>query len=1096
MKKFLLLNLLCLCITCSGVWAQGRAVTGKVTSAEDGSPLPGVNVVIKGLAVGTVTDVEGMYSLSVPPESTLVFSFIGLTTREVPVGERTIVDVQMSQDVQQLGEVVVTAAGIERETRALGYAVSSVSGDRLAMKSEPDALGSLQGKVAGVNILSSSGAPGSATRITIRGNKSFFGNNQPLFIVDGIPFDNSYFTSSNEVTDGAPYGGRVADLDPNNIESINILPGGAAAALYGVRAANGVLVITTKAGSSRASRKGFEMSYSSGFAIERIANLPVYQNKYGTGSKFDYAEANGSWGPAFDRPGPGVNYLADGSIVPNGSDVDSIPYWSAYAAVFPDHPAMVPYRAYPNNVKDFFRDGKVYDNSITIRGGNERSVFTAVASRLKQEGYIPFSEYGRTNISIGGNTELENGFSIGGNMSFINALQLGPLTGYGSAEQVSASVLSRILFPGRNWDITGQPYEDPVTKEQVFFLGASADNPYYSARYNGLRSEVNRVAANLTAGYEISEWLSATYRIGINTYTDHRKEVTRKGSVGAAGIGQLILDDIYFQEIESNFLLTADKPFNDDLSFRAIAGLNVNQRTAENQRVRGSGAIAFDIDDIDNYNNVVPFGGGNTLDPGYYRRRLFGIFADVSLGYKDYLFLNLTGRNDWSSTLPPNKRSFFYPSASLSFLFTDAFDVTSNVLTSGKLRVAWSRIGNDAPVYSLYPIYRLNFSKSSGLLGSLPGNDLPFRGQPGATADITVYDENLTPEFTTGIEIGTDVVLFGDKLDLKVTLYDIRTTDQIAPISLADETGYNQLITNFGEMSNKGIEIGVNATPIRLPNSFTWNVFATFTKNRNVVESLIPGVEDIVLRPLYGGKIVPVLAAGHPYGALKGTYNLRDDEGNLLINPASGMAIQSGDYKFVADPNPDFLASLGTAFTFRGITLSCLWNYRHGGDLYSETNQFYLGRGVTRDTEDREGYFIVPGVYGDADTGLPILDENGQKIANTTSVLLNDVYFQTADGSFAINSADEMSVFDATVIRLSEVALGYDFPKELLERTPFGRASITFTGRNLWYKAPNFPKYSNFDPETNTFGSQNYVGLEYNSAPSVKRYGVNLSLTF
>ncbi len=1096
MKKLLLLTSLCFTITWSGVWAQGRTVTGKVTSVEDGSPLPGVNVVIKGLAVGTVTDVEGVYSLPVSAESTLVFSFIGLTTREVIVGDRTIVDVQMSQDVQQLGEVVVTAAGIERELRALGYVVSSVSGDRLAMKSEPDVLRSLQGKVAGVNIMSSSGAPGSATRITIRGNKSFFGNNQPLFIVDGIPFDNSYFATSNEVTDGAPYGGRVGDLDPNNIESVNILPGGAAAALYGVRAANGVIVVTTKAGSNRTSRKGFEMSYSSGFAIERIANLPEYQNKYGTGSGFAYAEANGSWGPAFDRPGPGVNYLADGSIVPNGSGVDSIPYWSAYAGVFTNHPAMVPYRAYPDNVRDFFRDGKVYDNSISIRGGNERSVFTAVASRLKQEGYIPFSEYGRTNISIGGHTELENGFSIGGSMSFINALQKGPLTGYGSAEQVSASVLSRILFPGRNWDITGQPIEDPVTKEQVFFLGSSSDNPYYSARYNGLRSEVNRVAANLTAGYELTDWLSANYRMGINTYTDRRRELTRKGSVGAAGIGQLILDDISFQEIESNLLLTADRSLGEDVSLRTIIGANVNQRTAENQRVKASGAIAFDIDDIDNFNNVVPFGGGNSLDPGYYRRRLFGVFADMSLGYKEFVFVNLTGRNDWSSTLPPSKRSFFYPSASVSFIFTDAFDITSNILTSGKLRVAWSRIGNDAPVYSLYPIYRLNFSKSSGLLGSLPGNDLPFRGQPGATADITVYDENLTPEFTTGIELGADFVLLGDKINLNITLYDIRTTDQIAPISLADETGYNQLITNFGEMSNKGIEIGLDATPVRLSNSFNWNVFATFTKNRNYVESLIPGVDDIVLRPLYGGKIVPVLAAGHPYGALKGTYNVRDEEGNLLIDPATGLAIQSDDYKFVADPNPDFLASLGTAFSYRGISLSCLWNYRHGGDLYSETTQFYLGRGVTKDTEDRDGYFIVPGVYGDADSGLPILDENGQKIVNTTSVLLNDVYFQNASGSFAINSADEMSVFDATVIRLSEVSLGYDFPKELLKKTPFGRAGITFTGRNLWYKAPNFPKYSNFDPETSTFGAQNYVGLEYNSAPSVKRYGVNLSLTF
>lgn len=1081
---------MCLCITCSGVLAQERSVSGKVTSAEDGASLPGVNVVIKGSAIGTVTDVNGNFSLSVPPESTLVFSFIGLTSVEVVVGERTIVDVQMSQDVQQLGEVVVTAAGIERQTRALGYTVANISGDKVALKSEPDALRSLQGKVPGVNILSTSGAPGSATRITIRGNKSFFGDNQPLFIVDGIPFDNTYHISSNDLTDGAAYGGRIADLDPNNVESINILPGGAAAALYGVRAANGVVVVTTKAGSSRASKKKLEVTFASGLAVEQISNLPDYQNKYGTGSRFQYAEANGSWGPAFDRPGPGVTYKADGTVVPNGTDMDYIPYWDSYATVFPDHPDTVPYRAYPDNVKDFFRNGLVLDNSVTIRGGNERSVFTAVASRLKQDGYMPFSEYGRTNITVGGNTELENGLSIGGSMSFINGVQKGPLGGYGSANQVSASVLSRILFPGRNWDITGQPYEDPVTRGNVFFLGDAADNPYWSARYNGLRSEVNRIAANLSAGYDLNDWLNVNYKIGINSYTDRRKEVTRKGSVGAAGIGQLITDDIYYQEIESNLLLTGTRHLSESISLKAILGMNVNQRTSENQQVRALGAIAFDIDDIDNYNDVTPFGGE------YERRRLLGVFGDVSLGYKDWLFLNLTGRNDWSSTLPVGKQGFFYPSVSTSFVFTDALDMHSDILTSGKLRAAWSRIGNDAPVYSLYPTYNLNFSNSSGLVGSLPGNDLPFRGQPGATAGITVYDENLTPEFTNSIELGADLALFQDKLNLKMTVYDIRTTDQIAPISLADETGFNQLITNFGEMSNKGIEIGLDATPVRLSNGFSWNLFATFTKNKNYVEALIPGVDEIVLRALYGGQVVPVLAAGHPYGVLKGTYNVRDEEGNLLIDPATGLAIQSRDYKFLGDPNPDFLASLGTGFNYKGFTLSCLWNYRHGGDLYSSTMQFYLGRGVTRDTEDREGYFIVPGVYGDTDTHLPMLDDDGQTIPNTTTVLLNDVYFQTAGGSFSINSADEMSIFDATIIRLSEVSLGYTFPKTLLSKTPFGNASIALTGRNLWYNAPNFPKYTNYDPETNSFGAKNYTGLEYNSVPSVKRYGVNLMLTF
>lgn len=1072
----------------SQVMAQERTVTGAVTSSEDGTALPGVNVVLKGSTTGTVTDTEGKYRVIVPGSGgTLVFSFIGLTSQEIEIGERTVVDIQMRPDVTQLGEVIVTAAGIQRESKALGYAVGNVSGDKIAQRSEPDVLRSLQGKVAGVNILSTSGAPGSATRITIRGNKSLFGNNQPLFVVDGIPFDNSYTTSSNDLTDGAAYSSRIADIDPNNIESMSILPGGAAAALYGVRASNGVVVITTKSGSSRASRKGLEIAFNTGFAIEQIANLPNYQNKYGTGSRGNYAEANGSWGPAFDRPGPGVNYIG-GAAIPNGSEVDSIPYWNAYAAAFPDHPGMVPYIGYPNNVKDFFRDGKVWDNSITISGGNERSVLTLVASNMQQQGYIPNSEFRKTNISLGGTTQLQNGFNVGGNLSYIDTEQTGPLSGYGQAGQVSASVLSRILFPGRNWDIQGQPYETEDHRN-IFFLGAAADNPYYSSKYNGLRSQVNRIAASINLGYDITDWLSFNYKVGVNTYNDRRKEVTRRGSVGAQGIGQLITDDIYFQEIESNLLVTFDKDINPDLSLKVIGGYNVNQRTGENQQVRAVNSIAFDIDDIDNFNSVTPFGGT------YYRRRLMGLFGDVSLGYKDYLFLNLTGRNDWSSTLPASKRSFFYPSVSSSFIFTDALGIQSNVLSSGKIRAAWSRVGNDAPVYSLLPTYSLNLGNSSGLVGAVPGNDLPFNGQPGATTGTRVYDPALTPEFTTTIEFGAELAFFNNRASLKATYYDIRTTDQIAPIALPDESGFNEFITNFGEVSNKGIEIAADVTPVRLENGLIWNVYGTFTRNRNMVESLTTGIDEITLRNLYGGEVTPVLAAGQPYGMLKGTTNARDDEGNYLIDPATGLLIPSNELTYIGNPNPKYLASLGTSLSFKGITISCLWNYRHGGALYSATNQFYLGRGVTRDTEDREGTFIVPGVWGDANTFQPIL-RDGEKIPNTTQVILNDIYFQTAGGSFAINAADENSIFDATVIRLSEVGVAYEFPKALLSKTPFGTVALSLTGRNLFYNAPNFPKHSNYDPETSSFGAQNYTGIEYNAAPSVKRYGVNLRVTF
>jgi len=1090
MRKYLLLTFMCFVSASGLVQAQERSVTGRVSSTDDDEPLPGVNVVIKGTTIGTVTDVNGMYRINVPPDgTTLQFSFIGLKSQEIDIGTRDVIDIKMINDVQQLGEVVVTAAGISREVKGLGYSVEHVDGDKVSQKSEPDALRALQGKVPGVNILSTSGAPGSSTRITIRGNKSFFGNNQPLFIVDGIPFDNSYNVTSNDLVNGSAYSSRIADLDPNNIASMTVLKGGAAAALYGIRASNGVIVITTKSGSSRMSRKGLEVTYSSSLSFEKIANLPDYQNKYGTGSKGQYASVNGSWGAPFQHSGGPVTYHNDGTITPNTGGVDSIDYWPAYAAVFPNAAKTVPYKAYPNNVKDFFNTGVILENSISVTGGTDKSVLSVVASRLKQDGYIPYSEFQRTNISVGGNTHLDNGLLIGANLSYISTIQKGPLSGYGDATQVSSSAFSRILFPGRNWDIQGQPYENPTTHGNLFFLGSAADNPYWSTRYNGIRTNVDRIVASINASYDFTKWLNMSYRIGINEYNERRKEVTRLGSVGAGGLGQIVQDTYYFQEIESTLLLTATKDITPNLNLKAILGHNVNQRTYDNQSVKGVGAIAFNIDDIDNFNNITRNGGD------YSRRRLYGVFADVTLGYKDYLFLNVTGRNDWSSTLPVAARSFFYPSISSSFVFSEALHLQSDFFSSGKLRAAWSSVGNDAPVYSLYPTYSLNLGSSSGVVGSVPDNDLPFRGQAGATQGTTVYDPKLKPEFTKEIEFGTDLQFFNNRAGIQFTYYDKRTTDQIAPITLPDETGFNQLITNFGETSNKGVEIGLDVTPIQIDNGFSWNVMATYTRNRNRVESLVNGVNEIVLRNLYGGQITPELQVGQPIGVLKGTYNVRDDAGNLLIDPATGLAIQSSDFKVLGNPNPNFIASLSNTFRFKGLSLSCLFNYRDGGALYSATNQFYMGRGVTRDTENRDGTYIVPGVYGNTNTNLPIL-KDGHEIPNTTQVILNDVYFQTAGGSFGINSADEASIFDATVIRLSEVTLGYQLPKSLLTKTPFGSVSLTLTGRNLWYNAPNFPKHTHFDPEANSFGAQNYTGLEYNAAPSAKRYGINLRVTF
>jgi TonB-linked SusC/RagA family outer membrane protein len=962
--------------------------------------------------------------------------------------------------------VVVTAAGIERERRALGYSVENVQGESVQQVAEPDAMRALHGKVPGVNIIGSAGTPGSATRITVRGNSSFFGNNMPLVIIDGVPYHTTQYTTSNQLTSGAIYANALSTLDPNNIESMNVLKGAAAAALYGSRAAHGVIIVTTKTGSARPSRKGMEVTLNSSYILEEIANLPDYQNTYGAGVEFQYANANGSWGPNF-------------------SDLDMIPTWPTYRNILGVD--SIPYVARPNNVRNLFDVGNVFETSIAVEGGSERSVVSAIASIMQQDGYIPFTSFDRTNLSIGGLTTLENGIHLRGNLSFTNTNQRGPLAGESlAADPGAASSFARTLWMARDWN-TDLPYEDPVTGGPLFFVGTQADHPLWSWRYNGLTADVDRIVTSMEIGYDFNEWLSTSYQIGMNIYNDRRQQKYELGSRAYSGEGALIEENINFRELESLFLVSFDRDLITDFNLKATLGHNINQRTGDSKSFFGRGIITRGIDNMDNLLDVISNGAH------YSRRRLVGVFGDLSFSYRNYLFLNLTGRNDWSSTLPVENRSFFYPSVSSSFVFTDALNVSGRVLSFGKIRAGFARVGNDADPYQLVNIYRVNFGSNTGLVGAVRDIDLPFLGQPGMTVNSTAFDPNLTPEFTSEIELGTSLEFYRNRVGLDFTWYNKISTDLIANISLPASSGYSFLVTNFGKLRNRGVEVGLNLTPIEVDNGFRWNIYTVFTRNRNIVEELLPGVERINVRNLFGGGITPVLEPGEPYGILRGSVPARDDEGNLLINQVTGTMIEALDHEKVGDPNPHYVFGFNNSFSFRGLFLNAVVDFKKGGDLYSTSIYSLLGRGVTKHNEDREAPRIIPGVYGDPNTLEPLLDEGGNKIPNRTMMTENNLWF---GNTFAINTMDYWNVYDATVIRLREVTLGYRLPANLIERLPFGSASISFTGRNLWFRAPNMPKHLNFDPEIGGFGSDNTQGIEYTTAPSSKRYGVNLRFSF
>lgn len=1056
MKKELLLWLF-LCCGVLNAFAQSRTISGKVTDAKDGSALPGVTVVVKGTNKGAMTSGEGTYKLNnIADGETLVFSFIGYVTKEVPIGPGNTIDVTLEADKKQLGEVVVTAVGLKRNENALGYSVATVKPDQILQKSEPDMLKGLQGKVAGVDIRTSQGTPGAATRIQIRGNTSFFGNNEPLIVVDGIPYNNDQISTSNQTSGGGAYGSGLSSLDPNDIASMTVLKGAAAAALYGSRASNGAIIITTKSGSASIGRRKMEVSYSSSIALETINSYPEYQNDYGTGSAFTYNPAsNGSWGAAFKSR-------------------DSVPVWGDYLKYYPElFPASgnMKYQAVPNNVKDLFRTGFMSENSISVNGGNEKSALSATASYLSQNGYVPHSDFNRASMAIGGVTRLTNGLSVNGNFSYSTSNQAGSIFGENQVTGATSS-FARNLFLGRNWNLAGLPYQSPDGKP-ISTNSAQYDNPLWAFLHNTVNTATDRYVAGLKFNYDnITPWFSASYQIGTNAQNFLRKEVVDIGSRGSEGVGQIVQQNYRFTEIESNLIGTFTPKFrNEDFGFKGIIGHNVNQRTTKSQIFTGKNIVAPGIYSLSNTKSVLP------TEDIFIRRRLWGIFAEIDLDYKKWLFLNITGRNDWSSTLPKSNRSYFYPSVSGSLIFTDALKMNSKVLTFGKIRAGWAKVGRDADPYSLANIFNVNAA---------------FLGQSGVTQFPTAGNKELKPEFTQDFEVGTNLEFFDRRITLDFAWYTRTSTSLIAPLTLPSSSGYTKVFDNYGKLSNKGIEVDLGFIPVKNEN-LTWSFHWIFTKNRSIVKELKEGVERLELNGVLD-EMSPYLEAGKPYGYLRGTYNARDEQGNLLIDPSTGLLIRALDQKMVGDPNPDFKTGLSTTLNYKGFFLNALFDLTRGGDIYSVTVSSLLGRGVTLDTRDREKLIVIPGYYGDPNSpGTPLLDSKGQKIPNHTQISLFESYFGE---TFAINSATEWNVYDATVYTFRELSIGYDFPKNWFNKTPIGGLTVSFTGRNLWYYAPGMPKYTHFNPEVGSFGSTNTQGIELSGAPTTRRFGANLKVTF
>ena len=1060
--------------------AQNRTVKGIVRD-DKGIPVPFATITEAGTQNGTTADATGTFSLSIKEGSRLVISATGFNpvTITPTAGSMEISLVAASGELQ---EVVVTALGIKRDQKALGYAVSQVNPNEVLQKSEPDLLKGLQGKVPGVDIRIGQGAPGAATRIQIRGVSSIGLSTQPLIIVDGAPYSNIEVGAGSAFSGGGASGTSLGNLDANDIESINVLKGAAAASLYGSRASNGVILITTKSGSAKKGAKPLNVNVRSGFSIEKIANLPDLQNTYGAGANFVTQSSNGSWGAAF---GKGVIYNASGQVVrPSSSGIDSIPAgtWAAMFAAYPElfPGGLAPYKASPDNVEKLFETGRLYENSVNVNGGNGGTSFNLTASNISQKGYIMNTSYTKNNISAGGQTSVGR-LTVGASVSYARSKQVG---GYFGQVQSFLTGWGRTFTQARNWDIAAWPIQDR-NGNQIGFNTGQYTNPIWAAYHNTITTHDDRMVANARASYKVNNWITINYNLGVNNYALFRDAIIDKSSLGSSNNALGSITESIYRNMDLNSTLVAmfTPKINDNFTLDFKVGSDVFQRQARSQQVEGVDFIVPGIYNLGNTNNK--FFNADSRS----KRRLVGVFSDATIGYKNFAFLNVSGRMDLTSTLPYDNAQYFYPGVSGSFVWTDAFGIKSNMLNYGKLRLGYARVGNDANPHNGQDVFNLSATS--------------FLGQPRATRGGTTYDPDLTPEFTSEIEAGADFQLWNRRINAEITWYDKKTTDLIYAVDVPVTTGYSSFYTNLGELRNTGWEIGLTVKPV-MTNNVLWEVRGAFTRNINTVEELVEGL-DLIHYSGYstqGG----FLQAGSRFNFFRGTKLARSEDGEILIDPSSGWPlVNPTPVDLGGQPEPEYKLGLTNTISFKGFSLSALFDITKGGMFFSESIQSMLGRGVTKDNENREINRVIRGVYGDPNQvtgpdGNPIfvpLLVGGKTVPNQTKLSTNDLYFQAGianASSFATNSAGEFGFYDASVYRLREITLAYDLPKSITNKLKIDRINVSLSGRNLWYIAPGTPKHINYDPEVSAFGTSAAQGFDITGAPSAKRYGFNINV--
>jgi TonB-linked SusC/RagA family outer membrane protein len=1054
--------------------AQEKNASGVVTDVS-GMPLPGVNVVIKGTSVGTQTGFDGAFKIKAGSGETLVFSFLGMKTIERAAA--TNMSIKLQDDAVKLTDVLVTAQGIRKEKQAIGYAVSQVKSKDLEQRSEGDISRVLSGKASGLQVINGSGISGSATNINIRGNNTISGNSQPLFIVDGVPFsgqtstngDNNSTDNRNDFINGnSGSSSRFLDLDPNNIESVNVLKGYAAATLYGTEGRNGVILIITKGGALKKGNKKTEISVAQSIFANEIASLPDYQNKFGNGFDQAYGNFYSNWGPGFYKDGLG-GYGDPLSGIGSDGTVKHPYDRPALNAVFPQFAGVrLPYTAKPDNVKNFFRTGFVYSTSINVAGGSTdgKSSVNLNFGRLEDEGFTRGNKLTRNSISIGGKSSLSNKFTVSGTLNFANTKYTAPPVARADGSGITGtglSVYSDVFYTPRNIDLNGFPFQNPVTGQSVYYRGDDGIvNPNWTIK-NSFNSQItNRVFGNAALKFEINKNMNLSYRVGIDMFIENSESGTNQG----AGRGPLLGRYRTFGNLtniwDHNISLDGRYSLTEDLNLSFNIGATTRATTSDIQGVNSVEQLSFDVFRHFNFKTQTPIQFSN-------RKNIDGIYGQVEFDYKKWAYLTLSERKDWVSNTFNN--TIDYPSASIAIIPTTIFPniVSEKGLNYLKLRAGY---GTSAGFADLYPVVNTVSLNANGVQNDA-GSTFPV-----ASVSNTLGNPNLKPELQTEIELGLETKFLNNRVNLDFSFFKRRTKDLITDRPLPPSSGFGQTKTNIGQIDGEGLEIDLGLNVIKNSgNGFNWDINSNFTKSKSIVTDLGTDTKQIVFSGFSNKGNAAIV--GEQFGVLVGSRIQRDANGNFVVLSNGRLKVDQGT-NIIGNPNPDFILNVSNGFSYRNINFNFLINYTQGGDIYSETISALVGRGLTIDTEDRLNSFIIKGVKEDGSV-------------NDIQINNSDYYFS----NFPVGGgADEAAVYDATTIRLSEVSLGYTLPSKYLDKTPFGSLSFSISGNNLYYNAINTPKGVNFDPNVSGTGVGNGRGFDYISGPSSKRYGFSIKASF